>query len=82
MKQLCNHRSRGPLGMMYEHIKGWLVEARNKEKEEAAAAAEKNHSRKGWWQYLEGRAEERRGETPAEVSNWGRMVDLVQATFG
>ena len=29
-----------------------------------------------------GRTEERRGETPAEVSNWERMVDLVQATFG
>ena len=37
-KQLRNHCSRGPSGMMPKHIKGWMMEARKKEEEEALAA--------------------------------------------
>ena len=32
-----NHRSRGPSGMRSDHLKGWLEEARKKEREEAAS---------------------------------------------
>ena len=35
VKQLRNHRYRGPSGMRANHIKGWLAEARKKERYEA-----------------------------------------------
>ena len=38
VKRLRNHSSWGPSGMRADHVKGWLADARNKEKEEAAAA--------------------------------------------
>ena len=37
VKQLRNHRYKGPSKMRAENIKGCLAEARNKEREEAAA---------------------------------------------
>ena len=81
--QLRNHHSGGTSGMRVKHLKGWLMEARKKEREEAASeqttAAEGTTSvpnRMG----TEG-TEEIRGETPAEISNWERVVDLVQTAF-
>ena len=37
VKRLRNNRSGGASGMRAEHLKGWSVAARNKEKEQAAA---------------------------------------------
>ena len=69
--------------MRDEHIKGWLAEARKKEREEAAAEQKeavegKKEATKG----TGGGGEEIRGKTPEEVSNWERVVYLTQTAFG
>ena len=47
VKLLCNHRSRVPLGMRSNHLKGWLTAARKTEKEEAEAGEETTESNRG-----------------------------------
>ena len=37
VKRLRNHRSWGPFGMRYKHLKGWIAAEKWKEREEAAA---------------------------------------------
>ena len=37
VKRLQNHRSRGTSGMRNKHLKGWLEDARKKEREDAAS---------------------------------------------
>ena len=85
VKRLRNQCSGGPSGMWAKRLKGWLSAARKKEKEEAAAKQEKQK---------EGRTmsgpdrnggegtDESREKTPADVSNWDRVVDLIQTAFG
>ena len=70
--------------MRANHIKGWLAEARKKERYEEAA--EKKSAAEGRKEVLDRTGEEgmegRRGKTPTEMSNWERVVDLVQTVFG
>ena len=69
--------------MRDDHLKGWLAEARKKEREEAAAKKETPAEGKTAIPNSTGGegTEERRGKTPAEVSSWGMVVYLVQAVF-
>ena len=70
--------------MRAEHIKGWMAKARKKEKEEAVTA--QKSVEEGITALLRGTGgedtEERKGKAPADMSNWERVVDLVQADFG
>ena len=43
VKRLLNHYSGGASGMWAEHLKGWLVAVRKKEKEAAAAKQENQY---------------------------------------
>ena len=47
VKRLCNHRSRVPLGMRSNHLKGGLAATRKTEKEEAEAGEEITESNRG-----------------------------------
>ena len=47
VRRLQNHRSREPLGMRAEHLKGWIVTARKKDKEEAATGEDTMDINKG-----------------------------------
>ena len=67
--------------MRNEHIKGWLSKA---QKEEAEAA--KTSATEGTATILGGKGgketEERREKTPAEMTDWERVMDLVRADCG
>ena len=80
VKRLQNHRSGGTSRMRVEHMKGWLAADKNKDKEEAAA--EQENPKEGRTIPRTERAEregteESREKTPAEASNWYRVVDLI-----
>ena len=79
-----NHRSRGGSGVRAEHLNRWLVEASKKERREAEE--EQTTAAEGTTVVPDGTGGEgmeyRTGKTPAEVSNWDRVVDLVQTEFG
>ena len=84
MKRLQNHRSGGPSGMRTKHLKGWLVAAKRKKREEAAA--EKEHLTEERMTERSNRAGggetvEIRGDTSTEASNWEILVELVQKAF-
>ena len=70
--------------MRAEHLKGWLVEARKEEREEATA--DHDTTTEGTTEGPDGMGREEtkdiREKTPAEDSNWERVVDLVQTAFG
>ena len=70
--------------MRANHIKGWLTEARKKEKEDVAA--DQKAEMEGTMEVLGGMGgegtEEIGGKMPAEMSNCKWVVDLVHTDFG
>ena len=84
VKRLRNHRSGTPSWMRAEQIKGLLVAAKRKEREEAAVKKEHlKEDRTTEGPNGTGREEtlDIRGWGPTEVSNWERVVELVQTEF-
>ena len=82
--RLQNHRSGGTSGMRDEYLKRWLTKARNKERDEVATDQENMKDGETAGPNSMGRegTEEIRKTTPAEDSNWERVVDLFQTAFG
>ena len=70
--QLRNHRSGGPSGMRAEHLKRWLVTARNSEKEKAEKV-ETTTERAGMTENGETSAE----KSEKEAENWTMVEDLI-----
>ena len=84
VKRIQNHCSMWPSGVRGDHLKEWLSAARKKEKEEVAAEQENpKEVRTMPGPYRKGRegTEKRRDKTPAEASNWDRVVDIIHTTF-
>ena len=75
---------RGPSGMKAEHLKWWLEDSRKKEREDAVSDQETTtegttagtNGTRGRVQIIEDRRE------PAEASDWEKVLDLIQTTFG
>ena len=69
--------------MRAKYLKGWLVEAGKKKREEVEV--EKTPAVEGTTAVPDGTGGEgkevRRGTTPVEVSNWERLVDIFQTAF-
>ena len=73
VKRLRNHCSGVPSGMRAEHLKRWLTEARNVEKEDMTVGEETKEGKES--------TESTEPTEPTETANWDRLVDLVQMAF-
>ena len=73
--RLCNHRSRGMLGMRAEHLMRWMAAARKEEKDAMTTArAETTDNR--------GNTAVQPSTEPTEAYNWEMVVELIRRRSG